>query len=109
MSPKEFLPEEYSEVFTDPVKQDISVVIDLFNKLSSDIELEEEEIHWTMQDIEDRKYKYINCEKRLEHHFKYALNKNKKVMNQIQKKVDHEYFNQTIAEVNLLLSECLVK
>lgn len=96
--PSGFYPSDYSHMFTDIQKQDIRPAIAMYEKLSADLTLEDDELELPVQSIDDPKYRYINADRQISHTFKYALVKSETVLDQIQKRVNHQEFKNLIAE-----------
>lgn len=94
----QFTPQDFSEVFVDLELQDIRPCLALFQKLTKDLELEDDELEFPKQNIDDLNYRYINTDRQMANHFKYTLTKNTKALNQIQRKVENEAFSETVIE-----------
>lgn len=98
VEPSTFSQEDFSEMYTNLEKQNMSGAIDLFQKLAKDIELEDEELAVKKEASLVEPYKYLNADTHINPFVKSALSKTKDSLNQISKMVDNEAFKETVLE-----------
>lgn len=105
VEPSHWTREDFAEVYTDEERQDIRPAINLFEKLTADIGLEDEELGYPLQHIDDPKYRYINADRQISNMLGYALARSDAVLDQIMKRVEHEAFKDTIQDTYELFRE----
>lgn len=100
-----FVQADFQEVYPNLEKQNMSTAIDLFQKLSIDIELEDEELDIKKESALIEPYKYLNTDAHINPFVKSALNKTKSALNLISKIVENEAFKETVIETVSLYNE----
>lgn len=100
-----FTLDDFSEIYNNHEKQDMSTAISLYQKLSKDIEFEDEELDIKKETVLVEPYKYLNADTYINPFVKSALNKMKSALNIISKIVDNESFKETVFETVSLYFE----